>query len=116
MEQLLPRPLGGGVGVGVDGRRRGVGVGGRGGVGRIRRGGIPRHDVVLAVGGGVGRRGGGRGGRQVEVEGGGGGRRGSRGRDPLQDHVGVELRLGAVEARHGRLQETLLTPAGRTGK
>lgn len=108
-EKLLPWPLGGWVGVGVDGRRRGLGKGGRGGgVGRVCRGGISRHDVMLAVGGHVSGRGGGRGGRQVEVEGSGGG---SRGRDPLQDHVRVELRLGAVEAGHGRLQETLLTPA-----
>lgn len=80
-----------------------MGKGGRGGVGRICRGGIARHDVVLAMG----RRRGGRGGRQVEVEGGGGSRRGrgrGRGRDPLQDDVRVELRLGAVEASNGRLQ------------
>lgn len=72
------------------------------------------HDMVLAVGRRMSGRGGGRGGRQVEVEGGGGSGRGrgrGRGRDPLQDHVWVELRLGAVEAGHGRLQETLLTPA-----
>lgn len=88
----------------------GVGGHGRAGVGRVGRGGILRHHVGLAVGG---RGGGGGGGGEVEVEGGGrsgrgGGRRG--GGDPLQDHVGVELRLGAVQSRHGGLQQTLLTP------
>lgn len=105
---LLPRPLRGWVGVGVDGRWRWVSKGGRSrvGIGRVCRGGITRHDVVLGVSG----RGGGGGGGQVEVEGGarGGGR--GRGRDPLQDDVRVELRLGAVEAGHGRLQQTLLAP------
>lgn len=93
-----------------------MGVGGhrRVGVGRVRRGGILRHHVGLAVGGYVGGRGGGGGGGgEVEVEGGGrsgrgGGCRGSG--DPLQDDMGVELRLGAVESRHGGLQQTLLTP------
>lgn len=49
----------------------------------------------------------------MEVEGrtrGRGGRRRGWGWDPLQDHVRIELGLGAVEAGHGRLQQTLLTP------
>lgn len=46
----------------------------------------------------------------MEVEGSRRGRWRGRGRDPLQDDVRVELRLGAVEARSG-LQQTLLTPA-----
>lgn len=92
----------------------GVGGHGRVGVGRVRRGGILRHDVRQAVGGGVGGRGGGGGGGgEVEVERGGGSGRGGgrcRSRDPLQDDVGVKLRLGAVEPGHGGLQQTLLTP------
>ena len=32
--------------------------------------------------------------------------------DSLQDDMGVELRLGAVESGKRRLQQTLLTPAG----
>lgn len=109
---LLPRPLWSRVGVGVDGRRVGeCRRSGAVGVGRVRWGGIARHHVVgLDV---SGRGGGGGGGGQVEVEGstrGRGGRRRGRGRDPLQDHVRVELGLGAVEARHGHLQQTLLTP------
>lgn len=49
----------------------------------------------------------------MEVERGRGCRRGrgrSWSRDPLQDDVGVKLRFGAVESRHGGLQQTLLTP------
>lgn len=77
------------------------------GIGRVGRGRIPRDHVVLDVSG----RGG--GGGQVEVEGRGRGQRGGgrgRGRDPLQDDMRVKLRLGAVEAGHGRLQQTLLAP------
>lgn len=93
-----------------------MGVGGHScvGVGRVRRGGILRHDVRLAVGGRMGGRGGnGGGGGEVEVERGGwsgrgGGRR--RSRDPLQDDVRVKLRLRAVESGHGGLQQTLLAP------
>lgn len=91
-----------------------VGGHSRVGVGRVRRRRVLRHYVRLAVrGGGVGRGGGGgRGGRgrkvQVERGGGGGGSGGGgggRGRgDPLQHHVRVQLRVGAVEAVHGGLQ------------
>lgn len=117
---LLPRPLRCRVGVGVDGRRCQVWVGGQGRVwvGRVRWRRVLRHDVRMTVGGsgGVGRGGGGgRGGRgrQVEVERGGGSRGGGgrRGRgDPLQHHVRVQLRVGAVEAVHGGLQQALLAP------
>lgn len=110
--RLLPGPLRGWVGVGVDGRWVRKGGRSRAGIGRVRGGGITRHHVMLDVSG----RGGGGGGGQVEVEGGrrGGGR--GRGRDPLQNHVRVELRLGAVEAGHGRLQKTLLAPGGAAEK
>lgn len=119
-QTLLPRLLRLGVGVGVDGSRVGEGGNSRVGVWRVRRGRVLRHNMWLrGGGGGVGGRGGGGGGRQVEVERGGGcggdGGRSCRGEDPLQDHVWVELGLGAVNTRHGGFEQTLLTPVGHRG-
>ncbi|KAF3859405.1 hypothetical protein F7725_021804, partial [Dissostichus mawsoni] len=105
-DELLPWPLWCRVGVGIDGRRCWVRVG----VGRVGWDRVLRHEVWLHVGGGVG--GGGGGGWEVEVERGGGSGGCCGSWDSLQDDMGVELRLGAVESGKRRLQQTLLTPAG----
>lgn len=111
--KLLPWLLRLWNGVGVDRSRVGEGGHGRVGVGWVRRGGVLPHHMMLRVGGSVGRRGGRGGGREMKVERGGGSGRGGgcrRGQDPLQDHVRVQLGLGAVNPRQGGLQQRLLTP------
>lgn len=52
----------------------------------------------------------------MEVEWGRGSRRGCRCRDPLQHYMRVQLRVGAVEAVHGGLQQTFLAPDVRRRK